>query len=73
MSVYHVHAWCPQKSEKAIRSPGTVVTDCCELPCGCWKSNPGPVEEQPVLLTSEPSGEVPSGQKLMLWKWKGEF
>lgn len=21
---------------------------CCELPCGCWKLNPGPLQEQPV-------------------------
>ena len=23
--------------------------------CGCWELNPGPLEEQPVLLTTEPS------------------
>ena len=23
--------------------------------CGCWKLNSGPLEEQPVFLTSEPS------------------
>ena len=26
-----------------------------EPPCGCWELNSGPLEEQPVLLTSEPS------------------
>jgi hypothetical protein len=31
------------------------ITDGCELPCGCWELNSGPEEEQPVLLTSEPS------------------
>jgi hypothetical protein len=25
------------------------------LPCGCWELNLGPLEEQSVLLTSEPS------------------
>ena len=25
----------------------------CELPCGCWESNPGPLEEQQVLLMAE--------------------
>ena len=35
--------------------PGNGVTDSCELPCGCWEVNPGPLEEQPVLLTTEPS------------------
>ena len=37
------------------RSPGTGIRDSCELPCGCWELNPGPLEEQPVLLTAEPS------------------
>ena len=27
----------------------------CEQPCGCYELNSGPWEEQPVLLTSEPS------------------
>jgi hypothetical protein len=27
----------------------------CELPCGCWELNSGPLEEQPMLLTTEPS------------------
>jgi hypothetical protein len=31
------------------------VTNSCKLPCGCWELNPGPLEEQPVLLTTEPS------------------
>jgi hypothetical protein len=31
------------------------VTDSCELSCGCWESNPGPLEEELVLLTTEPS------------------
>jgi hypothetical protein len=31
------------------------IIDGCEPPCSCWGLNSGPVEEQPVLLTSEPS------------------
>ena len=31
------------------------VTDGCELSHGCWKLNPGPLQEKPVLLTTEPS------------------
>jgi E3 ubiquitin-protein ligase NEDD4 len=38
-----------------VGSPGTVVTDSCELLCGCWELNPGSPEEQPVLLTAGPS------------------
>jgi hypothetical protein len=30
------------------RFPGTDVIDSCELLCGCWKLNPGPLEEQAV-------------------------
>jgi hypothetical protein len=31
------------------------VTDGCEPPCGCWDLNSGPLEEQSVLLTTEPT------------------
>ena len=31
------------------------TADDSEPPCGCWELNPGPLEEQPVLLTAEPS------------------
>jgi hypothetical protein len=31
------------------------ITDGCEPPCGCWELNSGPLEEQSVLLTTEPS------------------
>ena len=36
------------------KSSGTGVKDTCELPCGCWELNPGPLEEQLVLLTTNP-------------------
>jgi hypothetical protein len=32
-----------------------LITDICEPPCGCWDLNSGPLEEQSVLLTAEPS------------------
>ena len=31
------------------------ITDGCEPPRGCWELNSGPLEEQLVLLTAEPS------------------
>ena len=31
------------------------ITDGCEPPCGFWELNLGPLEEQSVLLTTEPS------------------
>jgi hypothetical protein len=39
---------------EGIRSPETGVTDTPELSCGSWKSNPGPLVEQSVFLTTEP-------------------
>jgi hypothetical protein len=35
------------------------ITDGCELPCGCWDLNSGPLKEQSVLLTAEPSLQPP--------------
>ena len=48
-------AWCAWRPEEGAGSFGTGVTDDGEPPCGCWMPNLGPLEEQPVLLTSEPS------------------
>jgi hypothetical protein len=31
------------------------ITDGCEPPGGYWELNSGPLKEQPVLLTAEPS------------------
>lgn len=36
----------PQRPEEGAGSPGTAVIDCCEPPFVCWKSNPGPLEDQ---------------------------
>lgn len=47
-----LHASYPQKPEVCIESPGIEVIEGCE-PHGCWK--PDPLEEQPVLLTTERS------------------
>ena len=55
MSVPLMPAWCPWRPEEDVRSSGIGVTDGDELPCGCWESNLDPLEEQPVLLTIEPS------------------
>jgi hypothetical protein len=45
-----VHSSCLQTHQKRASGP---ITDGCEPPCGCWELNSGPLEEQPVLLTSE--------------------
>jgi hypothetical protein len=36
----------PQRPEEGTGSCGTGGPDSCELPCGLWEWNPGPVEEQ---------------------------
>ena len=37
-----------------------LFTDGCETPCGCLELNSGPLEEQAMLLTSEPSLQPPA-------------
>lgn len=50
----------PTEGRKGIGSPGIGVTVDCELPCGFWELNLCPLEEQPVLLTAEPSFNLQS-------------
>ena len=38
-----------------VGSSGTEGTDNCEPPCGGWELNLGLLQEQQVLLTTEPS------------------
>lgn len=45
VSVHHVF----------MESPRSGVVASYELPCGCWGLNPGPLEEETVLLTTGPS------------------
>lgn len=58
---------CPQRgAEKVIRSPETGVIHSCLASSGGWDLNPGPQEEQSVLLTTRPSLQ-PIPQLLKLW------
>jgi hypothetical protein len=54
---------CPQTHQK--KAP-----DSCEPPCVYWELNSGPLEEQSVLLTTEPSlqSSVLTFKELM-WLW----
>ena len=45
VSVYHLCAWCPQRPEEVIGSPGYRVTDGRESPHGCWVPNLDLLEE----------------------------
>ena len=54
--MYVLYNTCMQEStevRRGISSPVPGVTG--SLPCGSWEPNPGPPQEQPVLLTDEPS------------------
>ena len=42
------------------RRPLDPIVDGCEPPCGGWELNSGPLEEQSVVLTSEPSIQLPA-------------
>jgi len=56
MYVSALFVFCAHRSQKRVLDllqQESGVTNGCEPPCGCWESNPGPLE-QPVLLTSEP-------------------
>lgn len=41
--------------EEGVRSPETGVTESCDLLCECWGVNPGSLERQPVISTTQPS------------------
>jgi hypothetical protein len=45
-------AWCPLKPAEGIGFPGSEVADRHELPCRFWELSSGPLEKQPVLLTT---------------------
>jgi hypothetical protein len=47
------------------------ITDGCELPCVCWELNSAPLEEQLVLLTTEPS--LQPLQVYSLYHWAISF
>ena len=51
-SILRILSACMPAGHK--RAPD-LITDGCEPPCGCWELNSGPLEEQAMLLTSEPS------------------
>lgn len=50
MTVQQLCVWYMRRPEKDVSSPGSRVTDSYELPRGEWQSNPGPLEEQFLLL-----------------------
>lgn len=45
----------PTDTRKGIRSPGTGVMDVCKPSLGCWEWNLDPLQEQQMIVTTEPS------------------
>jgi hypothetical protein len=52
--VYHA-CLMPMEVGEDIGYSETGVTESSELPCWCWEPNLGSLQEQEVLLTTEPS------------------
>lgn len=59
ISVHHRRARYSQMPKDCIGHPGTEVTDGSELPCDSCQTNLGYLEEQPVLLISDPALQLP--------------
>lgn len=55
MPVYNIDMQCPWRSEEEIRSPGIELPAGLSHLVGAGNLNPGPQQEQPMLLTAEPS------------------
>jgi hypothetical protein len=66
-SVYYSHAgtW---EADKHMGSSGAGVNDGCEPPCGCWELNLGPLEDQSLLLTTEPPPHLQNKYIFLMFK-----
>jgi hypothetical protein len=54
----------PREAREYVIYAGNGVINSCQPSCGCWELNLGPLEEQPVLLTTESSLQPENGLKL---------
>lgn len=52
ISVYHMHAVLAE-TRRGHPIPEALTTGGSEPLCGCWKLNPGPLENHEVLLTAK--------------------
>jgi hypothetical protein len=55
MYMYHMSIWFPHWASEPLE----LESVSCKLLCRCWEQNPGPLEVQPVPLTTEPSLQAP--------------
>ena len=49
-----------------MSAPLELELQACELPCECWESNPGSLQEQYMLLTTEPSAPAQANPSVCL-------
>jgi hypothetical protein len=49
--IYYIYSILPACMTAGQRVPD-LITDAYDPPCACWELNLGPLEEQPMLLTS---------------------
>lgn len=67
MTMHHVSAWCPQRSEQGVLSPAPGAVCSCQLPYGYWKWNLGSLQEQSVFLTNELSLQSQDTLSFLYW------
>ena len=60
MYFMYLCALSSRSSASQKRAPDLII-DGCEPPCGFWKLNSGPLEEQTVLITTTESSLQPQG------------
>lgn len=54
MSWHYKHTWCLERPEQGVRYPRTRDTDSRKPPSGCWELKQGSLDEEPMLLATEP-------------------
>ena len=54
-TLYNIYSVLPACMPAGQKKAPDLIIDGCEPLCDCWDLSSGPLEEQPVLLTSEPS------------------
>jgi hypothetical protein len=57
--VCYVYSLLPAHLPPSQKRRPNVIIDVYKPPCGCWELNSEPLEEQSLLLTSEPSLQPP--------------
>jgi GMP synthase-like glutamine amidotransferase len=65
ISVHHLFAGAWGGQMRTSQFPGTGAMDGCEAQCGYWELNPGPLQEQQVLLIHWAISSIPNVFKVL--------